>query len=284
VAVIATTAAVMGWLREPPMQPAPPVRAHIELPAGFGWFARLALAISPDGRFIAYNGQVGDRSGILLRPLGEDGAILIQGTEGIGETTLTFSPDAQWLAFTRADAIVKVGVDGRGLAELAQVPGVQQLSWGVDGSILFSARRRLYRVASAGGEPELLASPDRPELIGFRRPELLPDGEAVLFQSDSLGQNPEIRVLGDRPPLRPHRSHRVWPPRPDAVLDSIRPEPQVDHGTRRAHPEQRADHVLGWGPVPGFGQWDRHLPKRRGRIRYRGRASIGAARIHSRAR
>src|SRR5207247_6497418 len=54
-------------------------------------------------------------------------------------------------------------------------------AWGAGDVIVFGASGPLYRVAAAGGKPEVVATPDTARGQTYRWPEFLPDGGALLF-------------------------------------------------------------------------------------------------------
>ena len=98
-------------------------------------------------------------------------------------THIFFSPDGNWLAFDvdREGILKRVFVDGGPPVEICTLPGrMYGGSWGADGTVVFATLSGgLWRVPSSGGEPELLTTPDAGNLYAW--PEILPDGQAVLF-------------------------------------------------------------------------------------------------------
>ena len=71
------------------------------------------------------------------------------------------------------------------MSTICELPGnLRGASWGDDGTIVFGVTgpSGLWRVAAAGGEPELLTRPEAGQgETDYRWPEILPGGEAVLF-------------------------------------------------------------------------------------------------------
>jgi Tol biopolymer transport system component len=193
VALVASGAAVMGWLREEPADVGQPLmRFHVEVPGGFSATGR-QVTISRDGSAVAYPGFGTDgESGIYLRLFPETEPRLIAGTEG-GGASPAFSPDGQWIAFVRQDSLFKVSLTG-GPARLVTSPAAGA-SWGHDGFIYFATTGTLLRVPDSGGDAQLLAEPE-PGWV-YRVPELLPDGSGVLFAAArGVGiQESEIRLL-----------------------------------------------------------------------------------------
>lgn len=69
------------------------------------------------------------------------------------------------------------------MATISDLPALHGASWGPGDVIVFASRGSLYRVAAAGGVPELLAAPDSTAdgPASFRWPDVLPDGRTVVF-------------------------------------------------------------------------------------------------------
>lgn len=152
------------------------------------------LAISPDGRSVAFLGERADiGSRLYLRAVEGLGARAIPGTEGA--TDPTFSPDGRWLAFHSRGALRKVAVAGGEPQVICEVPHLRGASWGEDGTIVFSGGAGLRRVAAAGGSPQAFTGGHGPEK-SERWPRHLPGGRAVVFvRYGGLGEaNHEIVV------------------------------------------------------------------------------------------
>jgi len=98
------------------------------------------LAISPDGRYIAYTAG----RQIYLRALDRLEAVVVQGSESnvSGPTGIRrprFSPDSKWLAFEKDNEIRKVAVAGGPPVTLVQAPGLYSFVWADDGSLIYQA-------------------------------------------------------------------------------------------------------------------------------------------------
>src|SRR5262245_30796124 len=150
--------------------------------------SRTAMAISPDGRRIAFAGIHDGVGQIYVRDLDHGAAVPIGGTDGAHAPF--FSPDGAWIAFWTTDGkIKKVPADGGPVATICDIPASQfggQLwgaSWGDDGNIYFSARPGISRVSSAGGTPTDVVKIDLSKGGFFRQPQLLPGGKHLLFTS-----------------------------------------------------------------------------------------------------
>ena len=147
------------------------------------------LALSPDGTRVVY---VASRDGVeqlFLRRLDELEPTAIPDTEGARSPF--FSPDGEWLAYRHsADGrLVKRLASGQGQTITISTAGGSGGVWNEDGNIIFGEFRfgseggGLRRVSAAGGEVEVLTSPSDTALY-HGLPQLLPDGEAVVFFID----------------------------------------------------------------------------------------------------
>src|SRR6058998_66360 len=70
---------------------------------------------------------------------------------------------------------------GGAVATICEVASLEGAAWGAGDVIVFGASGPLYRVAAAGGKPEVVATPDTARGQAYRWPEFLPDGGALLF-------------------------------------------------------------------------------------------------------
>jgi serine/threonine-protein kinase len=201
VAVIINTGicATVAWRLWPTAPPTPIVaRAVFTLPEGqnFTNTGRQAIAISPDGQRLAYVAN----TRLYLRSLSELEAREIPGTgppEGEVVTSPTFSPDGQSLVFYSGTGggpeagtggnLKRIAVTGGAAVVVCQANNPYGVSWTGDHVIFGQGARGIMRVPAGGGKPELLVGVKEGERA--HGPQLLPDGDAVLF---TLGTaNPE---------------------------------------------------------------------------------------------
>ena len=187
VAALAVVASFSLWvLRQPGSKPRV-ARFSISAPANT-WLdseAGIPVAISPDGQRLAYVVRSSDSatSRLYLRRIDEFEGTPVPGTEDASMPF--FSPDGQWLGFVTMSALKKVPVEGGAVVPLASVVayGVAGATWGTDGYIYFSRYwAGLSRVQQNGGKVEIVTLPDSArQEQGHRWPELLPDGDSILF-------------------------------------------------------------------------------------------------------
>ena len=144
---------------------------------------RCAVALSRDGRRLAFVGVEGGQSRIFIQDLNGFDARPLPGTEG-GHTPF-FSPDGEWLGFFTSSQLLKISLRGGAPLALCGVPPVTRgASWGEDGRIVFAetASGRLMRVGADGGTPEGLTELDtKSGESAHLWPEVLPGGKAVIF-------------------------------------------------------------------------------------------------------
>jgi serine/threonine-protein kinase len=171
----------LGWaLKRPPPTTAEPVRfSLIQQDSGryvtsFG----PSVALSPDGRTIAYSGAMGTRRLLFLRRLDALEPVPVGGTDNA--YLPFFSPDGQWLGFVANQRLMKVALAGGAPLLIAELEGnvAQGAAWGPDGVVVLEDVSGLSRVSAAGGALEQLTS----VAVGGAHewPSFLPDGR-VLF-------------------------------------------------------------------------------------------------------
>jgi eukaryotic-like serine/threonine-protein kinase len=141
-------------------------------------FAGSAIAISPDGRYVAYvaNGRV------YLRALNSLETVVVQGSESNvsvsgGTRRPKFSPDSKWLAFAKDNEIRRVAVAGGPLVTLVQAPGLVNFVWDDDGSLIYQAEQNLWRAGETGGNAEPIARGLTGRVQSF---DVLPGGDLLL--------------------------------------------------------------------------------------------------------
>ncbi len=141
-----------------------------------------SIALSPDGRLLAYSLTKGGVSQLYLRPLSSFDAKPIKGTEG--GTSPFFSPDGQWLGFVADGKILKIPVSGGGAEKLCDAPGFRGACWAPDGRIIFSPEfaSGLMSVSATGGPVKVFSILDSARHERTHRwPQVLPGGKWVLY-------------------------------------------------------------------------------------------------------
>jgi len=179
------TAGVWRGVREQSPEPPPIARFEVRPTPGSSFDRRApALAVSPDGRTLAWAGCDGatDVCGLFVRPIDRLDAVRLAGTDGAAAPF--FSPDGRWLGFFADGKLRKVSVSGGSPVPLADAPVPGGASWGEDGRIVFSGLPAggLSLASDQGGEVTPLTTPQfaRGELRHLW-PSWLPGGRAIVF-------------------------------------------------------------------------------------------------------
>ena len=177
--------------------------------ASFGRPAATSLAFSNDGRLLVYSAweplSRGQRSRLYLRPLDQERAQSIDGTEGGSSPFL--SPDNNWIGFYVDNALRRIPLTG-GIAQTIVASTESDsfelygASWGDNNRIVYAdqvpgsaaaPRIGLYLVEASGGSGSLLAEPgeSQGQFSTYSQPHMLPGGESVLFQGMAANGDPE---------------------------------------------------------------------------------------------
>ena len=199
---IATAAAALSiwWGRGGP-PPAAPQAVHVQIATPFlSLFNECLGTISPDGSRFVYVGERDHVRQLYLRDMAASDPAPLAGTEG-GMCPF-FSADGQSIGFWADRKLKTLALSGGAPAAIYDTPLDPQLgdlplraTWGADGWILFASveaggRGVVLRIRAGGGAPERLARADvkQGEYYVFQ-PEMLPDGETLLFTSTKVGMN-----------------------------------------------------------------------------------------------
>jgi serine/threonine-protein kinase len=147
------------------------------------------VAMSPDGRYIAYLAGPPDHQKTYLRHV-DDRASRVISEVPMQAPQPFFSPDSQWVAFFDANKLKKMPLDGGSSITLAEAPTPRGGTWISDGSIVFApvSRGGLMSIPANGGPPQALTSPDEKRgETSHRQPVFLPQSRTVLFVAESSG-------------------------------------------------------------------------------------------------
>ncbi len=157
------------------------------------------LALSPDGRFLAFVATSADgASRLWVRPLDGLSARPLAGTD---DARFPFwSPDSRFIAFFAQHQLKKIQPDGGPAQLICDAPYGFGGTWNRDGDIVFApdAATILHRVAAGGGKPTPVTALDSStQQIAHSSPSFLPDGRHFLYavQHRARGNTIEIGTL-----------------------------------------------------------------------------------------
>ena len=184
-AFAAATVAGLGWasrLRGAARDAERPFRAELVTPPDLipAPVVAGAMALSPDGRRLAFvTGSLAE-SRLAVRDLGSGETKPLAGTEG--GTFPFWSPDSRWLAFFAEDRLKKVEAAGGPVQPICTARAGRGGTWGPDGTIVFAPdiTGALVRVPAGGGTPAPATRVPDPG-VSHRNPWFLPDGRHFLF-------------------------------------------------------------------------------------------------------
>jgi len=186
-AIIAGTIGALGarWLR-PQSANAPRATSRFTITVAPLEVLPQNVAISPDGRYIAYLGGPPDHKRTYLRHVDSRESRVISELPMQAPQPF-FSADSQWLAFFDAGKLKKMPVEGGSPVTLAEAPTPRGGTWISDGSIVFTpvSRGGLMWLPASGGPPQPLTLPDEKRgETSHRQPTFLPQTRTVLFVTE----------------------------------------------------------------------------------------------------
>jgi serine/threonine-protein kinase len=188
-AAAALVAAVWGWRH--PEATRDISRFSLQLPDSQALAEggqRFRVAVSPDGRKIAYLGRASSPLGarLMVRSLDQLRATPLAGTDGA--INPAFSPDGKHLAFAAGAprAIKTIAVAGGPTVTLTDsLVDTGGITWGHDGYVYYDGHLTgdgLARVRETGGKPEIASTPIPASGEMYHiNPAALPNGRGVIF-------------------------------------------------------------------------------------------------------
>jgi Tol biopolymer transport system component len=169
----------------------PPRRLEASLnpPQGTGFDINSGLAVSPDGRNLAF---ATDDGRLWVRDLSQSTARELPGASDA--TGPFWSPDSRSVAFFAHGKLMVAELSGGSARVVCDAASPRGGAWSPEGVILFAPENKgpLFRVAAAGGEPvraTVLDASRREE--SHRFPLFLPDGRHFLYIAWHLGVGEE---------------------------------------------------------------------------------------------
>ncbi len=180
------------------------------------------LALSPDGRSIAYTTRVGGVLKLRVRRLDTREDVEIRGADGA--RSLFFSRDGRQIGFFDSRNLSKVTVQGGTPVVLGEAGQDRLGTWLDDGTIVYSRDQAspLYRIPEIGGTPQVVTPlDDAARERTHRFPSALDGGPWVVFTAqtvDSPGGYDDARIdavsvkTGERRHLYKGARRAAWAP------------------------------------------------------------------------
>ncbi len=140
------------------------------------------IAVSPDGRHLAFTAATGGKVQLWVRALDSTEAKALAGTQGA--TFPFWSPDSRFIGFFADGRLKKIEFTGGPVQTLYEVLGALfGGAWSRAGTILFvHPRVELWRISATGGEVTQVTTLDRSrQETGHNHPTFLPDGHHFLY-------------------------------------------------------------------------------------------------------
>ena len=121
-----------------------------------------SLALSPDGRILAFIGTKNGRSQLYVRPLDRPDAIAVDGTADAQYPF--FSPDGRWIGFNVKGQLKKIAVTGGAPQRLGSryVGAFRGGAWSENGTIVYARYSDVWRMSSDGESQQLVVAPETP--------------------------------------------------------------------------------------------------------------------------
>ncbi len=199
--VVATGAAVWGWVGRSHAPESPTTRQYISLGDSVTLDPEspsASLALSPDGRTLAFINAEANAS-IWIKQAGQLGVRRVPGTDGTNN--VTFSPDGRSLAFVTDGKLMKIDLSSGTKVRLADsvAAGFGGAAWMDDGTLVYVITSQLgVRRVPAGGGPStpVYTQAGQAGTGGIGYPVALPHARGILFQFCSSGcVTQSVRVL-----------------------------------------------------------------------------------------
>jgi Tol biopolymer transport system component len=175
-------AALLLFLRGRGRVETPPPTIQFTIPPPKGAALEGMLALSPDGRRIAFVATTADgRDLIWIRALDALESRPLEGTSGAAYPF--WSPDGRALAFFAQGKLKRIDAAGGSPQVLCDAPAPRGGSWGSAGTILFAPNvgGEIDRVSEKGGQPTAVPAMSFKDGYSGRWPAFLPDGRHFLY-------------------------------------------------------------------------------------------------------
>lgn len=182
--ILLVVALGVGYSRRVMPEPPRMLKASLLPPenASFG-----DIAVSPDGKWLAFTAATDSRVRLWLRSLASDEAKAVESTDGASHPF--WSPDSRFIGFFASGKLKKVELGGGLPVPLCRASAGTGGTWNREGVILFTVLGvpQILRVSASGGTPEVVLHAD-PGQTDLHEPFFLPDGRRFLYLAISSGK------------------------------------------------------------------------------------------------
>lgn len=188
-AIVGTAAYERGSARKPV------IRASIELGEGVTIPMAHSMALSPDGKMLAYVAQVGGAKPTLwIRALESTRSRSVDDSEGAGYPF--WSPDSRFVGFFVPGKLKKLDTRDGSVDNICDAPDARGGTWNSAGTIVFApdSDGGLAKVSASGGQPQTITT--AASNISDRWPQFLPDGDRFAFLAIKNGDTQGDQLIG----------------------------------------------------------------------------------------
>jgi Tol biopolymer transport system component len=192
-------AVALLWTRRP-AQPPQPIRFILNAPAGTESRYQDRIAVSPEGRRLAFIAQNhGGQKQLWIQSLDSLNARRLEGTDG---ALLPFwSRDGRQIAFFQNGKLRRIGAEGGTIQTISEAAGSPfGGAWGGGDRIVFASDfgTGLWMVPASGGPKTAATVLDRGRGdAAHLYPAFLPDGRHFVFAARNVDPRKTVLVLGD---------------------------------------------------------------------------------------
>jgi Tol biopolymer transport system component/tRNA A-37 threonylcarbamoyl transferase component Bud32 len=159
-----------------------------------------AMALSPDGRRLAFVASFEGRDLLWVRSLDSHSAQALPGSDGaLNQSPPFWSPDSRFIGFFAGGKLKKIDASGGPPQTLCDIGGPRGGTWNREGVIVFAPVPfgPLYQVSAAGGEPTPVTALHQSDFeTAHRWPYFLPDGRHFLYFARSSQAESEGIYVG----------------------------------------------------------------------------------------
>ena len=199
--IAAAVAAGAVWMIAQPKPVARyPVRVNVPAAAA-GSIERLAVALSPDGRHLAFIAPDNGGNRLWVHSFADGQSRVVAPRDTVRFVPL-WSPDSQSLAFLSEGGLRKVAISGGPIQTIAEPKSYAGGSWIADDVILIAAgvgaKSGVVRIPASGGPPVQITELNAGRGESYHAaPLALPDGRHFLFFRGSNDRNVAGIYIGD---------------------------------------------------------------------------------------